>query len=72
MWEKAVTRLDGLEYFQSHGEEDPLLSYAAAEDLNKMLETAGLKGEFHGFRGGHEIPRQVLQQLGHFINYRVH
>jgi phospholipase/carboxylesterase len=38
-----------------------------AERLRDTLIHAGLSVEWHSFRGGHEIPRSVLQRLGPFI-----
>jgi phospholipase/carboxylesterase len=47
--------------------QDELLPYAGAERLRDTLTHAGLLVEWHSFRGGHEIPRSILQRLGPFI-----
>lgn len=49
--------------FQSHGEQDQVLGYKYAQSLQDHLEDNDFVVEFHAFRGGHEIPRNVLQQL---------
>lgn len=54
-------------YFQSHGLYDPLLPFKRAELLAELLKNSGLKGEFHRFSGGHEIPSSILQRFTHFL-----
>lgn len=53
--------------FQSHGTQDPLLSFNAAEELRDTMEHHGLNVQWLPFRGGHELPRQVIDGLGAFI-----
>jgi len=57
--------------FQSHGRQDEILPYVGAEGLRDTLTHAGLSVEWYSFRGGHEIPRTVLQRLGPFITKSV-
>jgi len=66
-WRPAVGKRAGLPVFQSHGTQDPILSYAMAERLRDELAKAGLAVEWHSFRGGHEIPESILVRLGAFI-----
>ena len=66
-WTPLLQTHKGLPVFQSHGVQDELLPYAGAERLRDMLTHGGLSVEWHSFRGGHEIPRSVLQRLGPFI-----
>ncbi len=66
-WTPLLKIRKGLPVFQSHGVQDELLPYAGAERLRDMLTHGGLSVEWHSFRGGHEIPRSVLQRLGPFI-----
>lgn len=66
-WAPLLPGRKGLPVFQSHGQQDEILSYAGAEGLRDALLHAGLLVEWHSFRGGHEIPRVVLQRLGLFI-----
>jgi phospholipase/carboxylesterase len=54
-------------FFQSHGDVDQLLSLKQAKDLYELLESKGWSGIWAPFRGGHEIPPQVMQSLQHFL-----
>ncbi|HEX7765071.1 MAG TPA: hypothetical protein VF443_00055 [Nitrospira sp.] len=71
IWEPLLPKRKGLPVFQSHGVQDEILPYAGAERLRDTLVHAGLSVEWHNFRGGHEIPRVVLQRLGLFITKAV-
>ncbi len=55
-------------FFQSHGEQDPVLPIAGARKLFTKLEDSGLKGQFVSFRGGHEIPLDVIAESQIFLN----
>ena len=66
-WIPLLQKRKGLPVFQSHGTQDELLPYVGAERLRDALSTSGLAVEWHGFRGGHEIPEPVLQRLGIFL-----
>lgn len=66
-WERLAPKRKGLRFFQSHGTGDPLLPHAAAEQLHKLLTDAGWRGDFHSFRGAHEIPPAIAQRLGAFV-----
>jgi phospholipase/carboxylesterase len=66
-WAPLLQKRKGLPVFQSHGMQDELLPYVGAERLRDTFIHAGLSVEWHSFRGGHEIPRAVLQRLGPFI-----
>jgi phospholipase/carboxylesterase len=70
-WAPLLQKRKGLPVFQSHGMQDELLPYVGAERLRDTLIHAGLSVEWHSFRGGHEIPRTVLQRLGPFITKAV-
>jgi phospholipase/carboxylesterase len=70
-WAPLLQKRKGLPVFQSHGMQDELLPYVGAERLRDTLIQAGLSVEWHSFRGGHEIPRTVLQRLGPFITKAV-
>jgi phospholipase/carboxylesterase len=71
VWSPLIPKRKGLPVFQSHGMKDEILPYAGAERLRATLTHAGLAVEWHSFRGGHEIPRAVLQRLGLFITRAV-
>lgn len=70
-WVPLLQKRKGLPVFQSHGMQDELLPYVGAERLRDTLTHRGLLVEWHSFRGGHEIPRAVLQRLGPFITKAV-
>ena len=70
-WVPLLQKHKGLPVFQSHGMQDEILPYVGAERLRDTLTHAGLSVEWHSFRGGHEIPRAVLQRLGPFITKAV-
>jgi phospholipase/carboxylesterase len=70
-WAPLLQKRKGLPVFQSHGMQDELLPYVGAERLRNTLTHGGLLVEWHSFRGGHEIPRAVLQRLGPFITKAV-
>ena len=66
-WRPALAKRTCLPVFQSHGTQDPILPYVMAERLRDELTQAGLRVEWHSFRGGHEISEPLLRQLGGFI-----
>ena len=71
LWGPLMPKRKGLPVFQSHGTQDEILPYVGAERLRDTLLHAGLSVEWHSFRGGHEIPRSILQRLGPFITKAV-
>jgi phospholipase/carboxylesterase len=71
LWGPLMPKRKGLPVFQSHGTQDEILPYVGAERLRDVLIYAGLSVEWQSFRGGHEIPRSVLQRLGPFITKAV-
>lgn len=68
--EKAKTRI-GKTFFQSHGEQDPILSIKGAQKLETILTQSGMKGRLLRFSGGHEIPTKVLQEMTKYIEVRL-
>jgi phospholipase/carboxylesterase len=70
-WAPLLQKRKNLPVFQSHGMQDEILPYVGAERLRDTLAHSGLLVEWHSFRGGHEIPRPVLQRLGPFITKAV-
>ena len=70
-WVPLLQKRKGLPVFQSHGMQDEILPYVGAERLRDTLRHEGLAVEWHSFRGGHEIPRTILQRLGPFITKAV-
>lgn len=66
-WLSRVSRRAGMPFIQSHGRLDPVLSYTAAEELERILRSGGLKGHLRGFFGGHEIHLDALRDLDRMI-----
>jgi len=54
-------------FFQSHGTRDQILSVVMAEKLEKLFLNAKWKGHLLKFQGGHEIPPEVIIQLGAYL-----
>jgi len=67
-WKAGMATKPEMPVFQSHGTQDPLLSFQAAEQLRDEMRAAGLSTEWVPFRGGHEIPMPVLEGLGRFLS----
>jgi phospholipase/carboxylesterase len=70
-WKAGMPERRHMPVFQSHGQQDPLLSFPAAEELRDAMRGEGLSTEWLPFRGGHEIPMQVLGALGRFVSDQV-
>ncbi len=66
-WKKLAPLHKGMRFFQAHGENDAILNPQVAQELETLLVEAGLEGQLEMFRGGHEIPPQVLKNLGSFL-----
>jgi phospholipase/carboxylesterase len=70
-WSPLMPKRKGLPVLQCHGTHDEILPYAGAERLRDEFTKAGLSVEWISFRGGHEIPENVLDRLGTFITKTV-
>jgi phospholipase/carboxylesterase len=70
-WKKAAHNHPPLPFFQSHGIRDQVLPLELAQPVSEMLQEAGWQGSLYEFSGGHEIPNNVLQQMGSFIRDRA-
>jgi phospholipase/carboxylesterase len=53
--------------FQSHGERDPTLPRSGADALYQFWLNEGFDPEYVLFKGGHEIPYEVLDKLQRFL-----
>ena len=62
VWRALAPGRKGLRVFQSHGLEDPLLSFQDAERVRDLLQGGGLTVDFMPFRGGHTLPLPALQR----------
>ena len=66
-WKTRAPQKSGLAFFQSHGARDSVLGFAMAQKLETLLRESGWRGRLQRFEGGHEIPSEVLIQLGGFL-----
>jgi phospholipase/carboxylesterase len=66
-WSERAPRRAGLPFFQSHGRQDPILPFAVAEKLHRLLSDSGLKGELVPFNGPHAIPMAALTALARWL-----
>lgn len=71
LWRAKAKARAGLPVFQSHGRQDPVLPYKAAEWLKELLVEAGMRHEFVPFDGGHTIGSEALVKLGDFLARQV-
>lgn len=67
-WKKLIPARAGQRFFQSHGEIDPVLGFKQAQKLETLLTQNGMKGSLLKFRGGHEIPPQVMLKISEYLN----
>lgn len=66
-WVARMPSRKSLPVFQSHGTNDSLLPFSAAERLRDLLTQAGIAVDWVPFRGQHEIPGPVLERLSAFL-----
>ncbi|MGZ3773522.1 MAG: alpha/beta hydrolase [Pseudobdellovibrionaceae bacterium] len=67
-WKQLASARAGQKFFQCHGEMDPVLGFKQAQKLETLLTQNGMKGSLLKFRGGHEIPQQVLLKISEYLN----
>lgn len=70
-WAEHIKNRKGSTIFMSHGEADQVLPHKGSTQLQKFFEENGIKTQFVSFRGGHEIPAQVIQKLKNYISERL-
>ncbi|MES2856956.1 MAG: esterase [Bdellovibrionota bacterium] len=66
-WKELVQKRKGYRFFQAHGAYDQVLQFSQAERLAKVFADAGWQGKLQRFSGAHEIPSEVLIQLGAYL-----
>lgn len=66
-WRALVKNRAGLQVFQSHGRQDPLLPFEAAGWLGELLGEGGAQVEFVPFDGGHGIAPEAVEKLAAFL-----
>lgn len=55
----------------THGEQDPVVPFAAAEDVMERLRSGGGASELLSFPGGHTIDAAVLPAIARFIREQL-
>ncbi|MNJ99791.1 Phospholipase/Carboxylesterase [compost metagenome] len=70
-WRPLAANRKDENFFQSHGQSDQVLGFKQAQKLETLLTQSGMKGSLLGFRGGHEIPQQVLMKIGDYLNQQL-
>ena len=66
-WSELAVKFPGFRFFQAHGARDQVLSFTHAQKLEQVFKKAGWQGSLQRFEGGHEIPSEVLIQLGSYL-----
>ena len=66
-WRKLAAQRGPLRVLQSHGRQDPILPFIAAEWLRDLLRDGGLDVDFVPFDGGHTIPFEAIERLGALV-----
>jgi phospholipase/carboxylesterase len=70
-WKAIAPKRAGTAVVQSHGTRDAILPFMAGERLRDALKGAGLSHTWVQFAGGHEIPGQVVDAVGSFLETRL-
>ena len=70
-WTEYAANRKGSNVLMSHGEADQILPHKGSVMLQKFFEENGIKTQFVSFRGGHEIPMQVIQKMKSYISERL-
>lgn len=58
----------GIPFYQAHGTQDPVLDMDGAKALERKLQGLNFQGTLSTFRGGHEIPPQVVKEVSSFLD----
>lgn len=66
-WSNLIQNRPKFPVFMSHGENDALLNPKDADELGHLLYKNEYPIEFIPFKGGHEIPLEVLEKLNGFL-----
>jgi phospholipase/carboxylesterase len=66
-WRPLALKRGEITVLQSHGYQDQVLPFVAAEWLRDLLREAGMGVTFLPFHGGHEIPVQALERCAEML-----
>ena len=67
-WRPLARQRGPMRVFQSHGRQDVLLSFEAAEILRDMLIEGGMSVEFIPFNGPHTIPMEAVEGFADLLD----
>lgn len=71
VWQTAARQRKSLNVVQSHGQQDPILSFEGAVELKELLSEAGHSVSFFPFPGPHTISRQALQEAAKLVRKAI-
>lgn len=71
VWSQLAANRKESIIFMSHGEADQILPHKGSVRLQKFFEENQIKTQFVSFRGGHEIPMQVIEKMKSYILMRT-
>ena len=70
-WQPAATGQPLPPVLLSHGQEDPVVPFAASEAVLELLSGAGAEARLLPFSGGHTIDQAVLPEIAAFVRSRL-
>ncbi len=70
-WALEAPNRKGSRIFMSHGEADAVLPHKGSVMLQNFLQKNQIDTQFVSFRGGHEIPFQVIEKMKSYISDRL-
>lgn len=70
-WRELAAKQGPLRVLQSHGRQDSLLPFQAAEWLRDLLIEAGMEVDFIPFDGDHTIPLQAMRRFATMLEQLV-
>lgn len=70
-WSELAVSRKGSTVLISHGEADQVLPHKGTQKLKTFFEKFEIKTQFVSFRGGHEIPKVVIDKMGSYIKERL-
>lgn len=70
-WSELIKKRQNSKVFLSHGEMDPVLPHKGSVQLQNFFEKNNVQTQFVSFRGGHEIPMNVIQKLKNYLEERL-
>jgi phospholipase/carboxylesterase len=66
-WSDLASKRGPMRVLQSHGKQDPILPFAAAEWLRELFVAAGFDVDFIPFQGPHTIPASAMERMADML-----